>query len=964
MENNLRTKAKEIVDSLPEVVFDDVIDTKKIVREKASKLIVGELDIAGEQGQELLKNIVLYMSYIGYTDSALSFLAVLISNGYFINISTLDDVYNAAVDDMSYALEDNDTEFFDSLTNKIDLLFSNSHKSHFYKNNLEYVLLLGKELERKKDYHKALELYNDLIGKGEPMGYLKAALIYKELGLKDFALSLLEDAYNFYGDNIFLENIVIIYCENGNLIEAKKVYYKLYSSSKSGDNILPFFVYSFIIEDDSDLEKYELMMINYLNENYLTPLPVFKKLSTIVQSYIDLNLQVINLDLEKYKDIETSNLAQDDYLNFKNLYKRKLYLLQIGVTILKDDKYLNEHLEDIKYLGFSNDSLKFEVISEHFDDHFSLLVSGDFDKEDDNNEQDNSKDDDLNTNEKLSMYLANLSMLYYNGLNYISLKKIFSLLGKSYERIGDVDEDEIQTSLKILKNETDYIDTFSFELIFQYRRFLSHIDEIYGKYLRVVIQMIARDTEKYSKEYDYPKVIFENPKVALLFFIEKLVSQNFPDIEYGQFGEFLEKYDLESNNSEDLLLFAMLLYDNSFDNLIDLVINNEELSNNTFAIYYLLESLINGEQKLVRSSLKDLNLHYKEKYGTRGFISFVKGFLSKREKEEISDEERGYIKLCYANLGIIQNKGVDYIMNNILEAEKKSSLEATMQLGNMLEDNGYFEESIIRFVSAFNADPNINTISKLISVLLNKGDYDNALKYITLGIKLKYEMSYYLYSYHLNRGDYKNAIISFIDVINREIPFIDVPIGTNQKLVDVCMRILSIDSEVNLNLLELKLLSSFVLHKMNLTFGVGNNYNILAKYYLDLFNILGSVPLEDLPDFVQNTVYKFCSYDTRLNNLSIDLPIENLEQALDIIDFYAKSIEEYLLLLSKNVDNIKDYEELKIFINDFTFMVYSFFSQINGAEEYSYKWRTKLYFDPIPNKMNVDEKDFGSKLIN
>lgn len=865
---------------------------------------------------------------------------------------------------MTYALEDNDTDFFDSLTKKIDMLFSNSHKSHFYKDNLEYVLLLWKELERKKDYHKALELYNDLIWKWEPIWYLKAALVYKELWFYDFAISLLEDAYNFYGDNIFLENIIIIHCENWNLLEAKKVYYKLYSLSNNWKSILPFFVYSFIIEDDSDLEKYELMMINYLNENYLTPLPVFKKLSTIVQSYIDLNLQVINLDLEKYKDIESSNLTQDDYLDFKTLYKRKLYLLQIGVTILKDEKYLNEHLEDIKYLWFSNEPLKFEVISEHFDDHFSLLVRSDFDKEDDANDEEESKDDELNTNEKLSMYLANLSMLYYNWLNYVILKKIFSLLGKSYERIWDVDEDEIETSLKILKNETDYIDTFSFELIFQYRRFLNHIDELYWKYLRVVIQMIARDTEKYSKEQDYPKVIFDNSKIALLFFIEKLVSQNFEDVEYWKFWEFLEKYDLESNSSEDLVLFSMLLYDNSFDNTIDLVVNNEELSNNTLSIYYLLESILNWEEDWVKVNLKDLNLSYREKYWSRWFISYVKSFLSKREKEEISDEERWYINLCYAKLWVIQKKSVDYIVGNIIEAERNNSLEATMQLWDMFEDNWYYDQSISKFEEAFNVNSNINTLSKLVSVLLNKGDYEKALKYISLWIKLKYEMSYYLYSYHLHRWDLKEAMSYFIESINKWITFIDVPVWTNQKLFKECIKILSIDTEITINIFELKLLAAFILYNVDLTSGTWNKYNILNKYFLDLFNILGSIPLEELPDFIQNTVYKFCSNDSRLNNLLIDTPIKDIDNAFVVIDFYVKSIEEYLLWLSKNIDRIEDFEELRIFINDFTFMVYSFFSQIEWAELYSYEWRTKLYFNPVSNVINIDEKDFWSKLIN
>jgi hypothetical protein len=34
-------------------------------------------------------------------------------------------------------------------------------------------------------------------------------------------------------------------------------------------------------------------------------------------------------------------------------------------------------------------------------------------------------------------------------------------------------------SLKILKNEADYIDSFSPELGYQYKRFLSEIDDIY-----------------------------------------------------------------------------------------------------------------------------------------------------------------------------------------------------------------------------------------------------------------------------------------------------------------------------------------------------------------------------------------------------------------------------------------------------------------------------------------------------
>gem|GEM_PF-2356469 len=88
------------------------------------------------------------------------------------------------------------------------------------------------------------------------------------------------------------------------MIEAKKVYYQLFSLNRSQEGIQPFFTYSFIIENDIDLKKYEEIMINHLNENDFEIEPVLTKLSLVVSNYINSNLESINLSLKKYKNLE------------------------------------------------------------------------------------------------------------------------------------------------------------------------------------------------------------------------------------------------------------------------------------------------------------------------------------------------------------------------------------------------------------------------------------------------------------------------------------------------------------------------------------------------------------------------------------------------------------------------------------------------------------------------------------
>lgn len=811
---------------------------------------------------------------------------------------------------------------------------------------IDSILLFWDEYERKRAYNEALELYSDLILEWQAIWYLKSALVYKKIGFFDVAISLLENAYSSYEDPVFLENIIIIHCENWNLIEAKKVYYQLFSLNRSQEGIQPFFTYSFIIENDIDLKKYEEIMINHLNENDFEIEPVLTKLSLVVSNYINSNLESINLSLKKYKNLEFWALSKENKEDFKTLYKRKLFLLQIWVTVLKDEIYLKEHLQDLEYLRFGNSFLKDEVLWEHFDENFSLFS------------QKNTQIDEEPTNtgflvnDKFLEYLDHIFILHSNWLNYDVLVYLSSIIEKLSKNISIWNEEELYIILKMIKNEKDYIDTFSFELTNKYRNFLKEIDDLYWKYIRVFIQFIARDTEKYNTDEDYPQIIFTNPQLALLFCIEKLISTDFYSFTKWDFLLTLTKYGLEDNSQENLVLFSMLLYEEFFEYFIVLISNNKDLINNTFVIYYFLDAVSTWKTQTDQKTL-----------------SHIKTFLSQREQEQITDIEIWYIKMSYSILLYMEKWSIEDLVQNITEAEQNHSLEATIELANINLSNWIFVESALKFEEVYNKHPNINTLWKLIEVYLNKWYYNIALNYINLWIQLSYDMNYYLYSYHLNNWNFKNAFLLYIELTNNNwVPPLDIPIWTNQKLIDACDRFLYFDGKMNMENYELKLLSLHIWYSNDIksTSEINLLSDMYISYILYLFNILLTITPKNIPQFVNNTIYNFFDTENKqyLLNLWVDSSVTNLEQTIIIMNYYFNSISNNLLDISKNIDNLEDMDKIEKLNNNLASLAYNLFSKIKWAEKYAYEWRTKIIFSIPESWFLIDEKKFWSKLIN
>ncbi len=974
MNDLIMDRTRCLIDSFPENVIDKLTNQRRDTRVKALRVILKSLDQKEEDDNSVIQTIPLYLTSIGDFEAAIWFLATLISCDFVVPVEVLNEVYSSTVLEMHDPEVKSDLEFMEVINRKINLLMTTANKKESYKENSKFLITLWKDYERKGDFKKAISTYDILISNWDEIWYLYSALAYKELWENEFAISLLEQAYNIYWDKIFLENIIIMYNQLWNTIKAKEFYSKLISTTYNEKwntkekVVLPFIMYSFIIEDDVDLKNFEVMMANHFLGNEIVILEPMQKISLVANNYIEWNLEVVRSKIESYNIIWVNNLSEHDRQEYDSLIIRKLFLMQVHITILKEDKYLAEHLSDLNILSFSRDEEKINILTQYFDEHISLLVKWDLNSkpnESIEDEEDDSEKFSFGTFDNLAMYVATLSMIFFHWKNYkVMSKKLFPFLEKCYKEIDEMDENEIPNSTQILKREADYIDTFTPLLHKSYNDFIDKIDVKYGKYIRVNLQNIARDSIDIGED-DYPEILTENKELALLFFIEKLISRNFPNMDIKAFWEFMEKYDLDGLGKDDLLLFTLLIFDNSYDLTIDLVVNNDILVNNIYAIYYLLESLVNiWTNSELRKSLKSLNVIFQETYWARWILSYIRSFMIKLQKsEDITEQELSYLMLCNWNMAILQKKWPETIMLSFKTAEDFEATEGTLQLWNIYEVNGYFDQSISKFEEAYTIDSNINNLSKLIGVLLNKWDLDRAYSMIQTGLKSKYDMDLYLYSYHILKWNLSEAMSAFMGVLNKNIPILDVPEWTLALFMEKCHAIKTMDSEINFDSLKLKFMSSFITSKMDLMYTDWSKSVNIFSHWITAFSIFHNVPIYVLPKFLNETLLPICWTDPDISS-EIGLEVDNMKKAIIILDFYANHVYKSLLKLSTEIESLEELDFLHKLLNDYSISFVALISQLDWTEKLVSDWRKKMYFKQYKDTQIMDESLMWDVLLN
>lgn len=958
MNEIIMDRTKALVDSMPEDVINNLTNYRRDVRLKALNTIIKSLDEKEENDNHIIQTIPLYLVSIWNFDAAISFLSTIISCNYKVAVEIINEVYKNTILEMQDPEVIEDFEFMAEINRKINLLISTAKKKEWYSENSKFLITLWQDYERKWDFYKAISVYDTLILNWDKIWYLYSALAYKELWETEFAISLLENAYNIYGDKIFLENIIIIYNQLWNINKAKQVYLRLISdfSNKNDKVILPFIMYSFIIEDDSDLKSLEWVMVWYISDNQLIPLESLLQVCKFAELYIDQNIEYIKCkisELEK-KWIQDFDLeVQEEY---DELIKRKLYLMQTSLTILKDNKYLEEHLDDLDKLVFSWNQEKKDLLIDYFDENYSLLAW----------EVSEWQKMNIDLYDNLSNYLWLLIEVFFHGKNYnILSKKLFPLLAKSDNQRVDRDENHINGWLNLIKTEADYIDKFSTFLIKLYDELIEKIDCKYWKFLRVRIQELARE-DLWDNDDKYPKVLFENKEIALLFWIERMISWNILDnLDLDFYNNLMDKYGFESLDENDACLLAVIMYDKSFDFAINYIISSDLLSKNVYTIYYLLEAFVNyDDKKYLKALIKTINQDIRERWIARGLFDYIRKFIVSRfKKENISDEERSYLLMCSWNLALLQKKWWNIVLANFQEADRYESVEAINQVWSIYELNWYSDEAFVKYKEAFILEQNIDNLSKIISVLLTKKDFEEASKYIQLWLKLKYNMDLYLFSYNLWQDNLENAFSLFIWIINKNIPLIDVPEGTLNLLSKKCIEIVNGKISLTSNTWKLKFLSIYILSKLNLLSKNGNELDIIYNEGLGIFSILDNIELEELPNFLNETLYPICLFDSDILTM-FDWEINTTEKVIQIIDYYAFHKYELLLEEWKKSETLEKVKEVQSHINNFIFIVIKYLSKFPEAIDLVWYWNKRYIFTSHKGTDIMSENIYCSLSIN
>lgn len=214
-----------------------------------------------------------------------------------------------------------------------------------YKETSSLHMLLGNFREKEDDSYGAISFYNRVIECGCIEGFIAAATAYNHMKKYDASLLILENGYSIYRDSTILEKLIHTLCMAGRADEAVPRYKELVS--KKGDKIPPFLTYKKTIETDSDLGMFESMLVQYFADGKLVPSETFHALSISASEYIESSLL---RDKRTLQTIHAQSL-QEHTSQHAEILKRKLYLMQVDILILGNDRYLDSYLSEIEQLG-------------------------------------------------------------------------------------------------------------------------------------------------------------------------------------------------------------------------------------------------------------------------------------------------------------------------------------------------------------------------------------------------------------------------------------------------------------------------------------------------------------------------------------------------------------------------------------------------------------------------------------
>lgn len=811
---------REILENAAPDIIDKIADIERTTRESAIGVLTAPLSFQSEQDNVIFQTLPLAFLERDDVIGALWYIETIGTLWQSISYEIFEQVCSQAFTERAFCVEAGDEVWQQNLDTSLWALFQMVQSHPELSQDSRFSLLIWELEEERWNPYEAISLYDEAIVSGMVDGYRASARLYEKLDDLTMARQILEVWYQLTSDMRLLDHLIRIACLGGDYRYAVGLYSELKRDSE--EPVLSFLLYKWKIESDRDLYELESLIAVYVSEGSFMPSEALFRLSESAASYITEKITSFNARIDALNKKWYNAWTDSEILEYQTILIDRLQYLQIDIFTLGQDRFLERYLKDIDMIAFGNGEVLKYALRDFFMEHPSVEVYEAIKRywwdissegQEDESEQEDDNDDDADTEEtdalpeksdisaspvetaasawlyeSISLHVARIGEIFFHPFYYdIQTSQIIDILSKAAKEEHAYDEDfleQLLSSIEGLKDNAQYYDALKESIRENYETFIAQMDEKYGVFFRRHIQNIAIHPDIIEK--NYPEAIRAYPDIALLFWIEKMLAEQFPVSHPEDIESIIQEYRLTELDITQSLLLGTLLFDISREYAISFLADYPNMLNVPEALYTITEWLRYMDPKDRKITISDLHAIAKQDYEARGFfdhVRFIFGDIIKTQNP--TEKDIAEILLVSGNIAILQKKGTDVFLLNFQTAgDTFHSLTWLLQTGDSYQNIGEHERALEFFQRALTHEESIDTLHKILDISITSGRFDITEQYIQYALARGYTMGSYLIAYHLWQGHTEDALLQVIDMIDRKEALFDTPSWTIQLLWD------------------------------------------------------------------------------------------------------------------------------------------------------------------------------------
>ncbi len=917
---------REILEKTAPDIIEKITDIERTTRKWAIDALTASLSPHNEQDKVIFQTLPLAFLERDDLIWALWYIETIGASWNTISYEIFERVCHQAFNERAFCIEAGDEVWIQNIDTSLSAMFQMVKSHPGLSQDSRFILLTWAFEEERWNPYKAISFYDEAILTGAVDGYLASASIYEKLDDLSMSRQILEVWYQFTADMRILSNLVRIACLQGDYRYAVGLYSELKIESKEPP--LSFLIYKGKIESDTDLYELESIIAVYVSEGSFMPSEALFHLSESAAAYIALKITSFNARIDALNKKWYLARTDSDNLEYQAILFERLKYLQIDIFTLGQSRFLIPYMKDIDMIAFGDANFMKDTLLDFFIQYSSVEVYESIERQwwtmdpegqEDESGQEDDKDDDADTEEtdtlpkkgdmsassvetvvsawlyeSISLHVARIGEMFFHPFYYdIQDSQIIHILSKSAKEMGEYDDDfweQLLAPIERLKDNVQYYDSLKESIRENYETFITEMDEKYGVFFRRHIQNIAIYPDIDKK--DYPDGIKTYPDIALLFWIEKILAEQFPtnypeDIEW-----IIQEYRLTELNITQSLLLGTLLFDISREYAISFLANYPNMLNVPEAVYTITEWLRYMGPKERKIAIKDLHVVAQQDYDARGFFEHLRFiFRDIIKTQNPTETDMGEILLVSGNMAILQKKWVETSLLHFQTAwDDYNSLTWLLQAGNTHNNIGEYDQALDFFQKAFAQQQSIDILHKILEVSIISARFDIADQYIQYALARGYNIGNYLMAYHLWQGHTEDALLQVIDMVHRKEAPLDTPPWTIQLLWDTLSLIIHHQS---MNHDEVS-----SIHKVYATFLISNIWMgtdlpdviLLENHWYTILDLIESYEWEHLHMLIERVLSPI------ITNLDSDM-MENISSSERSVEYLSEHGENLITTL-------------------------------------------------------------------